>query len=93
MQANNNSFFANSSLPQQTPTDSHKRSFGSVFPTNSYDQSQKSGARPADPYTSQGNVLFTDADTADDDVVDFRLNMAQYKRADGTPVYRKYPIS
>lgn len=92
MQANSNSFFANSSLPQQTPIDSHKRSYASTFPTSSYDQAQKSGARPADPYSSQGNMLFTDADTADDDV-DFRLNMAQYKRADGTPVYRKYPIS
>jgi len=92
MQANSNSFFANSSMLRQTPIDSHKRSYGSVFPTSSYDQSRKSGARPADLYTSQGNMLFTEADAADDDV-DFRLNMAQYKRADGTPVYRKYPIS
>lgn len=84
MQTNSANYFANSAI-SQTPNDSHKRSYGSTFSTAAYDQAQKSGARP-NSY-AQRNVLYAD-DVADDEE-DFRLGTEQYKRADGTPMFRK----
>ena len=90
----------NSSSTNQTPVDSHKRSYGNVFP-HSYNtqQSQRlsGGARPSTPYGGQSSAsaagLFAtaaddDVEEAGDLVVDPKMSHMQYRRADGSKIFR-----
>lgn len=73
-----------------TPTDTHKRAYGSTFPTSWQTVSSKQGARPTD-VSAASNFLAADVDADDSSDCLDHDKTRYYKRACGITVERQMP--